>query len=97
MGIFRWLFISIVSLAILVACQQRKRFKAELSQTLGLKEGAEVLLAGVEIGKVEKIRIKGGSALVEFSVESKHEVGLHADACAIPVPIPGLSFSLIKV
>lgn len=43
---------------------------ALFESTSGLKEGADIEIAGVLIGKVEKIRLDGSFALVEMRIDS---------------------------
>jgi phospholipid/cholesterol/gamma-HCH transport system substrate-binding protein len=47
---------------------------AEFANTGGLKQGASVEIAGVEIGKVRKIKLDNYQALVEFTVTKDVEI-----------------------
>lgn len=50
------------------------RLKAKFASVSGLKKGAPVEMAGVPIGKVEKISLDKGMALVEIWLNAKVQV-----------------------
>jgi phospholipid/cholesterol/gamma-HCH transport system substrate-binding protein len=54
--------------------------KARFANISGLKEGAVVEIAGVEVGKVTKIHLDDYEALVELSINP--EIKLHEDSIA---------------
>lgn len=54
--------------------------KAEFDSVAGLKDGATVEIAGVQVGQVKKIGLNGERAVVSFSV--KPGVKLYGDAIA---------------
>src|ERR1700682_623961 len=64
------------------------KFKRKMAKTItvqftdvsGLKETADVRVAGVLVGKVAKIRLVGGKALVDIELEK--DVDLHQGAAA---------------
>ncbi len=54
--------------------------QAEFDSTAGLKTGATVEIAGVQVGQVKKIGLSGERALVSFTLDPK--VKLYGDAIA---------------
>jgi phospholipid/cholesterol/gamma-HCH transport system substrate-binding protein len=58
----------------------RYRIQAQFSNVGGLTENADVSMAGVKIGKVEKIELKSGQALVTLSINKG--VQIEEDAIA---------------
>ncbi len=58
----------------------RYRIQAQFSNVGGLTENADVSMAGVKIGKVEKIRLSNGQALVTLSINE--DVHIEEDAIA---------------
>lgn len=49
-------------------------YSAHISDVSGLKEGSDVRMAGVQVGKVTRIQLDGAVAYVEFSVADSQEV-----------------------
>lgn len=58
----------------------RYKIQAQFSNVGGLTENADVSMAGVKIGKVEKIELKDGQALVTLGIEKT--VKIEEDAIA---------------
>jgi hypothetical protein len=68
------------SLLALAGCSKQE-FRARLDAA-PLEVGAPVVLAGVQVGRVKALSVKGDKAEVVFAVEGDNRLELHADACA---------------
>ncbi|MDR7087788.1 phospholipid/cholesterol/gamma-HCH transport system substrate-binding protein [Aeromicrobium panaciterrae] len=53
-------------------------YRAEFVHASGIKTGDEVRVAGIESGKVSKITLDGGKAVIDFKLD--RDVTLHADS-----------------
>ena len=74
-----------LSLWLLSACSWMK-LHVELPDSGGLSQGAEVWMAGLEIGEVSSVHLAGDRVAVEVKINQGHEVALHKDACAVVLP-----------
>ena len=80
-GIFSLAFISIKLGRLEVIGSKGYTLYAEFEKAGGLKNGAVVEIAGVEVGKVKKIRLDSNyQALVEFVINK--DIRIQADAIA---------------
>ena len=52
---------------------QRYELKTKFANVLGLKSGAVVRIAGVEVGKVTDVRLEGAEVLVVLEVNKEHQ------------------------
>jgi len=70
---------------ILSACelfeQPEGQFHARFDDAGGLREGAQVYVAGVRVGRVGAVRLDGDKARVDFTLDTAAEVAVHEDAC----------------
>jgi hypothetical protein len=80
-------FVASLAIALLAAACGDPELKAHLEDGSGLKAGAKVFVNGVEVGKVKDIAVAGDAVEVTFTVESKHHLAPHADACAYALPV----------
>lgn len=55
-------------------------YRAELSQTAGLRPTEGVQVAGVEVGEVRSVKVDGDHVLVEFTVDSDIPLGVDTEA-----------------
>jgi hypothetical protein len=76
----RLIFLSLLPL-VASGCQSRTEHVARLPHALGLREGAKVVAAGLEIGRVDSLDFEGDAVQVRFSIPSRRKLTLHADAC----------------
>jgi phospholipid/cholesterol/gamma-HCH transport system substrate-binding protein len=60
--------------------REGKRYELTLDDTAGLTEDSPVRVAGVDVGKVERLEVEGGQAHVRLLL--RPEVEIHADAIA---------------
>lgn len=75
--------IVLTALVVLVALQydriplvnQQQTYKAQVSDAAGLRVGDDVRVAGLEVGKVEKIGLEDDHVLVTFTVKKSVHVG----------------------
>lgn len=83
-------FIGVVSIALIIAIGLQPeriwslatavRYQALFSEAGGLKSGDGVTVSGVKVGSVSKVSLKGGDALVTFSIEGKVLLGAETTA-----------------
>lgn len=71
----------LVALLALTGCTSGATHAALLGDATGISEGTPVTAAGVQVGEVEAVSVRGADALVTFRVSSDHEVALKSDAC----------------
>lgn len=77
---------ALIALLLLAACGDPE-LKARLDDASGISEGAPVFANGVQVGKVKAIAVQGDAVEVTFTVEKKHTLLLHSDACALALPV----------
>lgn len=82
-------WVALIAVLSAVGCSTGEKYEASLDDASGLSEGAGVYVAGVRVGKVDALRVEGDSAIVEMTIDSDHDVTLHADACVLAVPHRG--------
>ncbi|MFT3841487.1 MAG: MlaD family protein [Myxococcaceae bacterium] len=76
-----------LAIALLGTACGDPELKARLDDASGISEGAPVFANGVQVGKVKSIAVQGDAVEVAFTVEKKHHLMLHADACALALPV----------
>ncbi len=72
--------------ALACACGDPE-YRAHLDDGSGLKAGAPVFVSGLEVGKVKSVTLQGDAVEVTFTVQRQHQLVLHADACALALPV----------
>lgn len=53
---------------------QTRRYRAEFTNVEGLTEGSDVLIAGVRVGRVDEVLLRGGHAHVSFQVAADQRI-----------------------
>jgi hypothetical protein len=80
MRIVVWVFAGLV-----VSCNKISSTGPELSAVLddagGLRGGAPVYVAGVQVGRVQNVRLEGERARVAFQIMPESKLTLRGDAC----------------
>ncbi len=96
-ALLRSLPMALISLA---ACTGGDALDVSLNHGAGLAEGTPVEVRGVAVGAVESVELEGGAVRVHAEVESREDLDLRADACAMAggepaklVVVPGESDS----
>lgn len=74
-GVAALVALALVVLALSVVPFGAKTYTAELEHTAGLRTGEEVQVAGVGVGEVEKIHLRGRHVEVEFTVDRDVRLG----------------------
>src|SRR3954467_14897423 len=67
-------------------------YHAEFSDASGLHVGGRVEIAGVRVGRVDKIRIDGTKILVDFNVKGGHRLGSDTTAAINVLNLLGEKF-----
>jgi phospholipid/cholesterol/gamma-HCH transport system substrate-binding protein len=80
MRFLMWVFVGLVA-----SCNKVSSSGPEISVALddaaGLRGGAPVYVAGVQVGRVTNVRLEGERARVAFQVNPEAKLTLHDDAC----------------
>ncbi|MBX5442358.1 MAG: MCE family protein [Solirubrobacteraceae bacterium] len=73
-----------------------RRMEISTAQALMPGQGQEVAIAGVKVGEIAKVELKGGRALVTMRIQREH-AKLHYDATALVRPKTGLADMTIQL
>lgn len=67
-----------------------QRFSAEFTNTSGVRSGDQVRIAGIQVGKVESLRVDGDRVLVGFTVRNGERIGAETSiAVKLLTPVGG--------
>ncbi|MBO6935212.1 MAG: MCE family protein [Deltaproteobacteria bacterium] len=72
-----------VALFALAACTGGDALDVSLNDGAGLAEGTPVEVRGVAVGAVKSVELENGAVRVHAEVESRADLDLRADACAM--------------
>lgn len=73
---------------LLAGCTGGDTLDVTLSDGAGLAEGNPVEVRGVAVGSVKSVALEGGAVRVHTEVESRADLDLRADACAVVTAEP---------
>src|SRR5215471_8765993 len=76
---------------------ERYSLKTHFDNVLGLKSGAIVRVAGVEVGKVTKVELKGSAVEVDLSIKKENQSRITTDSRAAIGSLSLLGEPLIDV
>lgn len=81
---------------VLLACSPPTQH-ARLSNARGLREGAQVIVAGVVVGTVTSVTVRDGMVDAAFQIEQDHQIRLRQDSCALAAAPAGALTTLVLI